>query len=200
VVNEQDFNVTQLANDEHLHALALLRDSGQVVAEKRLLEAYLFELQPPIAPPAAEAALAIDAREVALTVSAGGDRTQYLMDRNADTRWFGGQDGTSWIAAAFKRSVNIARVDLRLAERSLADYPRELEIDAMDVGGAMRILYRATPYPEFIAGFVRDPKYPRITIALPENETTTITIREIGKADGRWWSVHEIELWQRRSR
>ncbi len=200
VINQEDYNVTQLANDEHRLALGLLRSSGQVVREERLLDAYVFELERPIAPPAAEPVVPIDRRELSVSVSEAEDRVAYLTDGNRDTRWIGGQRGTSWIAATLARPANIARVDMRLAERSLSDHPRELEVDAVDAGGATRVLYRATPYSEFVAAFVRDPSYPRITIALPDNQTATLVIRETGQAAGRWWSVHELQLWRRTSR
>ena len=63
--------------------------------------------------------------------------------------------------------------------------------------GVTRTLYHATPYPEFITGFVADPHYPRIGIALPPNRSSSLTIRELGVPAGRWWSVHELQLWQR---
>jgi hypothetical protein len=89
---------------------------------------------------------------------------------------------------------------MRLAERSITDFPRGLQIDATDDHGMTRTLYRATPYPEFIVGFVRDPSYPRLNIALPSNHSTKLMIRETGVEAGRWWSVHELELWRRSSR
>jgi hypothetical protein len=200
VVHLEDYTMTQLANDQHRAALAMLRNSGQVVQERRFLEALAFELEPPIVPPPAEPAVRIDPRDTRLSVSGPQARLPYLLDRNPDTRWLDRQNGSSWIAVDFIRPCNVARVDLRLAARSIFDYPRELEIAATDDNGVTRTLYRATPYPEFISGFVGDPNYPRISIALPPNRATRLTIRETGTVVGRWWSVHELELWQPLSR
>jgi hypothetical protein len=200
VINQEDYNVTQLANDEHRLPLGLLRSSGQVVREERLLDAYVFELEGPIAPPAAEPVVPIDRRELSVSVSEAEDRVAYLTDGDLDTRWIGGQQGTSWIAASLARPANVARIDMRLAERSLSDHPRELEVDAVDARGATRVLYRATPYSEFVAAFVREPSYPQVAIALPDNEIASLVIRETGQAAGRWWSVHELQLWRRSSR
>jgi hypothetical protein len=77
------------------------------------------------------------------------------------------------------------------------DYPRELQIDAADPNGRARTLYRASPYPEFIAAFLRSRWYPGITIDLPPNETAVLTVREVA-SHPNWWSVHELRLWRRR--
>jgi hypothetical protein len=39
------------------------------------------------------------------------------------------------------------------------DIPRQLQIDSIDANGSARTLYQATPYPEFIGGFLRNPAY-----------------------------------------
>jgi hypothetical protein len=199
VVHVDDYNLTQHENNEDRLALGMLRASGQVVAEHRVLDAYAFELESPLAPPPGEPVARVDLTDMTLSVSDAADRAPHLVDRDADTRWFGRQDGTSWIAIDLARPRGIARVVLQLAERSIADYPRELTIEATDARGVTRTLYHATPYAEFISAFVREPNYPRMAISLPPNETAKLTIRETGDAAGRWWSVHEIELWQRRS-
>ena len=197
VVHVDDYNLTQLNRDEHGAALRLLRESGQVVEERRFLETFAFELQPPIPPPAPEPLVPIAGAEARVSVSHAADRAPFLRDGDRDSRWFTAQDGSGWIAVDFARAADVARVDLRLAERSLTDYPRELQIEAIDPAGVTRTLYRAVPYPEFLIGFVADPRYPRLSIALPANRSTSLTIRDVGTAPGRWWSVHELELWRR---
>lgn len=83
-----------------------------------------------------------------------------------------------------------------MAARSRTDYPRELRIESTDADGATRTLYDATPYGEFVVGFVRSAAYPRLTIVLPPNATRLLRIRETGSAP-QWWSVHELRLWRR---
>ena len=83
-----------------------------------------------------------------------------------------------------------------MATRSLMDYPRELRIESTDTAGVTRTLYEASPYPEFLTGFLRNPDYPIIAIALPPNETRTLRIRETAVAQ-RWWSIHELALFGR---
>jgi hypothetical protein len=200
VVHVDDYSMPQLADEEHRLALGTLRASGQLVGERRFLDAYAFELEPPLAPPTAEPTVRVESAAMTVSTSDAGDRAKNLLDGDVDTRWFGRQDGTSWIEVDLARPCDVARVELTLAERSIADYPRELQVEATDGHGVTRTLYDAVPYAEFITAFVRDPRYPRMTIALPSNQTTALTIRETGQAAGRWWSVHEVELWQRRSR
>jgi hypothetical protein len=198
VVNVGDYSSAQIANGEDREMLRLLRGSGQIVEEQRVLDAVAFELAPPIPPPAPEPLVRVDRRDLAVRVSNGSDRAALVLDGDAETRWFADQNGENWIEVRFRQRCDVARVEMWLAERSITDYPRELQIDSADERGATRTLYRATPYPEFLIGFLRDPSYPRLEIALPPNESTTLTIRETGTAPGRWWSVHELHVWRRR--
>ena len=90
----------------------------------------------------------------------------------------GRQDGSSAIAFTFNEPRDIARIELLLATRSLTDYPRELRVDAVDANNRSRTLYNESPYPEFIAGFLRDPHYPPLVIELPSNESLRVITRE----------------------
>jgi hypothetical protein len=90
----------------------------------------------------------------------------------------------------------VARLELQLAERSLMDYPRDLQIDVEDKAGRVRTLYRATPFAEFFAGFLRDRSYPFLRIDLPRNDTVVLRLRDVATYDS-WWSVHEVRLWRR---
>jgi hypothetical protein len=201
VVHINDYSMTQMAVDEHTKALDLLRGSGQVVGEALVLGTYVFELEPwpGEAPAEAFEEAPVDASDMAVTVSVAEQRRGYLTDNDPETRWIGFQDGSSWLAAELTRPYDVSRVELRLTERSLADIPRQLQIDSVDAHGEARTLYRATPYPEFIAGFLRDPAFPDIVIRLPHNQTTTLWVGETAVLAGRrWWSVHELKLWRRR--
>jgi hypothetical protein len=201
VVHINDYNVTQLSEDEHRQAFNTLRGSGQLVGEKLMMGAYVFELQPGRDEPSAEAIeeAPVDAAELNVTVSVGEERRAFLTDNDPETRWIGFQDGSSWLAVDFKRAYDLSRVGLLLTRRSLVDIPRQLQIESIDARGAGRTLYQATPYPEFIAGFLRSPSYPEIAIRLPLNQTKKLLVRETATIPGRrWWSVHELKLWRRR--
>jgi hypothetical protein len=196
VVHAGDYNMTQLDRGEQLAAIALMEALGQVVDEERFIDARAFELAAPIPQAAPEAAAPIEASRLRVSVSEGSDRAGYLVDADPDTRWFATQ-GASWFALTLDRPTDIARVDLTLADRSIADYPRELAIDATGPDGATRTLRHVTPYAEFLLGLVRNPHYPRIELPLGTNRTSTLTVRSVGDAHGRWWSVHEVKLWAR---
>jgi len=121
-----------------------------------------------------------------------------LFDGNRDTRWIagvGGQHGSSWLRIQLPRAVDVARLDILMAERSIADYPRMLRIDGEDSTGQSHTLYDGSPYPELAAAVVRDGRYPRLTIALPQNQTLVLWIRQTAESRA-WWSIHELSLWR----
>ena len=41
-------------------------------------------------------------------------------------------------------------------------------------------------------------RIPFIDLALPPNRTTTVRLRQTGAAHTFYWSVHELELWERK--
>jgi hypothetical protein len=195
-VHPGDYNVTQLADGELRETVDGFRRSAQVRAERRLLEVYAFDLVPFAVTAAREPLIPIPAGEFRVEVSQGSDRAAFLVDGDNDSRWIGMQDGSSAITARFGEQRDIARIELQLAERSLMDYPRELQIEAEDKDGRSRVLYRATPFPEFFAGFLRDRFYPSMRIDLPRNDTMVLRVRDVATYD-TWWSVHELRLWRR---
>jgi hypothetical protein len=196
VVHSSDYNVTQLADGELTRTLEGLRGSGQIRSERPLLDAYGFDLEPWPAVDAHASVVPIPAAEFSVDVSQQIERAGFLVDGDNDSRWMGPQDGSSWIAARFRQPRDIARIELQLAERSLMDYPRDLQIDSEDLQGHVRTLYRSSPYPEYLAGFLRDRSYPAISIDLPRNDTTVLRVREVATYYN-WWSVHELRLWRR---
>jgi hypothetical protein len=195
-VHPGDHNITQLADGELRETVDGFRRSGQLLAESRVLEVYAFELAPFPAPADAPALTPIPPAAFRVETSQQAGRAGLLVDGDNDTRWIGVQDGSAMIAARFREPRDIGRIELQLAERSLLDYPRDLQIDAEDTEGHVRTLYRATPVPEFVAGFLRDRSYPTLQIDLPRNDTVTLRIRDVASYDA-WWSVHELRLWRR---
>ena len=200
VVHPGDYDAAAAASGAGARAIAAFRASGQIVSEAALLTATAFELQPWDGPRASdEPASPIDPRELTVTASESSDRVANLLDGDPDTRWFaglGGQDGSSWLNIRLARATNVSRVELQIAERSLADYPRQLRIDSVDAAGHLRTLYDAVPYPELGAALVRDASYPTIVVPLPPNDTVTLWIRQTAPTRAAW-SVHELRLWRR---
>jgi hypothetical protein len=87
-------------------------------------------------------------------------------------------------------------VRMQTAERSFADYPRELAIDAIEDGG-IRTLFRGSVLPQFGSGFSADHRYPSIDVSLPDNHAQAIRLRQLGVSDRLFWSIHELELLER---
>jgi hypothetical protein len=195
-VHPGDHNVTQLADGELRETLDGFRRSGQLLGEARVLDVAAFELAPfPVA--AAQPPLTpVLPAEFGVETSQQTERAAFLVDGDNDTRWIGMQDGSSTITTRFSAPRDVARIELQLAERSLMDYPRDLQIDAEDPAGRVRTLYRATPFPEFLAGFLRDRSYPSLRIDLPPNDTVILRLRDTAIYDS-WWSVHELRFWRR---
>jgi hypothetical protein len=195
-VHPGDYNVTQLADGELKETINGFRRSEQLAGEKRLLDVYAFQLAafPPAQIP--EPLTPIASTQFGIDVSQQKARAEFLVDGDNDSRWIGSQDGSSVITARFAAAHDVARVELQMAERSLMEYPRDLQIDAEDRDGGIHTLYRGSPYPEFCAGFLRDRSYPSIRIDLPHNQTIALHLREVALYDS-WWSVHELRFWQR---
>ena len=202
IVHVGDYVLHAQWSHESDRTMAGLRDSRQVVAEQKLTAATGFELQPlddanaDAAPFAPEHVARISNRELSVSVSEAPERLAYAVDNDPESRWVGRQDGTSWIAARLSVPHDVARVELELADRSLGEYPRELQIDVTDADGRTRTLYRAAPYAELAAAIVRDGRFPTLAITLPHNNASTISVRATAVTGG-WWSVHELTLWCR---
>jgi hypothetical protein len=200
ILHPKDFEPAWLAEDIPARTLRALRESGQVVKESALPGTTAFELQPWTASaPSAGTVAAIDATALTITGSEGGDRLAFLTDGDPDSRWIaglGGQDGSSWLRVQLAHAADLARVDLQIAERSYADYPRRLRIEGVDEAGLSHTLYDAAPYPEIGAAVVRDGRFPSIEVALPSNKSVAIWIRQTA-ATRVAWSVHELRLWRR---
>jgi hypothetical protein len=197
VLHPGDYSVTQQADGEYERTLAGLRASRQVAREERVFESQVFELNPwrdrlPVDP-----STPIPSSEFTLSASEESGRLSSMVDGDPDTRWIGRQEGSSWLEVQFAKPRDVAQIELLLARRSVSDFPRELQIDAVDGAGQSRVLYRASPYPEFIVGFVRDPAYPRLDVRLPPNRTKTLSIREVAVYHNWWWSIHELGLRER---
>ena len=199
IVHPGDYDAAAIAARAPERIVDAFRGSGQIAAEAGLPGVTAFELAawtPPVSE--SEPVTAIDARELSATASEARGRLENLFDGDPDTRWIagiGGQDGSSWVRVQLSRGADVARVDLQIAERSMADYPRRLRIDSEDAAGATRTLYDDTPYPELAAGIVRDSRYPRLTVRLPHNQTAALWIRQTA-ASRASWSIHELRLWR----
>jgi hypothetical protein len=140
----------------------------------------------------------VDPRVVALDASQQQGRLPLLVDGDRDTRWISGdpQSGGEWLAVRLSRPIDVGRVELATAERSLGDYPRRLKIEAIDESGRARALFDDAIVNRLIEAMAVDERYPVMKIDLPQNRTTTLRIAQTGQGPS-WWAVHELILWQR---
>ena len=133
------------------------------------------------------------------TASHAADRLPLLFDGDRDTRWLSGrhQSGDEWIELALDRLRDVGLVRMQTAERSFADYPRTLAIDIVDAGGATHTLAQGGVLPQFGLGALANLPYPNIDVVLPPNHSQIIRLRQLGMTDPFYWSMHELQLWER---
>ena len=129
------------------------------------------------------------------------DRLPFLFDGDGDSRWLSGppQSGDEWISLRFDRARDVAAIRLQIAERSYGDYPRELAIDSIADEGSTA-LFRGSVLPALAHGLLADGKYPGITLWLAPNRSRELRLRQLGKAGRFFWSIHELEVWERSTR
>ena len=199
VVHPGDFDGASRADALPEHTIEAFRTSGQVVKEAALPQVTAFELQPwSEAPDAKAPTVLLEPRELTASASEAADRVANLFDGDRDTRWIaglGGQDGSSWVRVQLSRPMDVARVSLQIAERSMTDYPRVLRIESEDAAGRSRVLYEDTPYTELGKAVVENGQYPDLVISLPDNDTAALTIRQTAPSRTSW-SIHELRLWR----
>jgi hypothetical protein len=199
-VHPDDYDGASIAAGMPDRTIRALRDSGQIAKEAGLPRVSAFELAPWDRPPDADAPLTlIPPGELTASASESADRIANLFDGDRDTRWIagiGGQDGSSWLRVALAHPADVARVELQIAERSIGDYPRVLRIEGEDAAGQSRVLYEASPYPEFAAALVHNGRYPNLIVPIPHNrDTVALWIRQTAPSSTSW-SVHELRVWR----
>ena len=191
---------------------AIKESSGHVAETRDYGAVVAFCLLPAAADPAMAAAAAGTLRRIApahvtATASHRPDRLPLAFDGNLDTRWtsLDRQTGDEWIAIAFDRPYDLARVSLRLNRWSLGDYPRELSVEVttgtgikQDVTGvSIKEVYRGDVLRLLGLGLFRTGSYPSIDIDIPPTSTTAVRLRQLGRTRLWFWSINEIEMWER---
>ena len=131
--------------------------------------------------------------------SDAADRLPLAFDGDADTRWLTGrqQNGDEWISLEFDRPRDVSRIELQTGSRSFGDYPRELVVESTADAGARSVLYRGSMLVPFGRALAQGGPHPVLAISLPSNRTRTLTIRQTGRTRRWFWSVHELNVWER---
>jgi hypothetical protein len=165
----------------------------------------VFRLRPANdAPPPARPSGALQqvpSNQLIATASHNVDRLPFAFDGDLDSRWLSGerQTGTEQIVIQFDRPRQVARLKLRLGRRSLGDYPRVLAVDATAPDETTREVYRGDVLTPLALAVVKDGTYPSIDIEMTPMPTTRLSLRQLGRTNRTFWSIHEIEVWERRS-
>jgi len=178
---------------------SLEHDPPQVIDEHGFGDTIVFTLAPDDDPAAGVGRWRpVPAAAIRARASQAADRVPLLFDGDRDTRWLTGerQTGREWIELELDSPRNIGVVRMQTAERSFADYPRELAIEVAE-GGGDRTLFRGSVLPAFGRGFAADHNYPTMEITLPNNQARVIRLRQLGATDKLFWSIHGLELLER---
>jgi hypothetical protein len=132
------------------------------------------------------------------TTSDGADRIAAAFDRDPDSRWSTdrAQQGDEWIRIDFDQPIRVGGIRLRMAGRSLSDYPRTLVVEGVDDRGSETTLRSGPVLAELAQGLLADADYPSIDIALPAASAPlkAIVLRQTGTTRDSYWSVHEIQV------
>ena len=176
----------------------LRSDRRQAVAEHAFGRTSIFTLAATASRDELAGWRPIPVSSVHARASHASDRVPLLFDKDRDTRWLtaGRQTGSEWVELELDAPRNVGAVRMQTAERSFGDYPRELAVDVIEAGPA-RTLFRGSVLPAFGRGFAADHFYPNIDIVLPDNQAQVIRLRQLGVTDKLFWSIHELELWER---
>ena len=177
---------------------ALVTERAQFIGSRRFGETTIAALLPALDSPASIRGRPIPAGAIRAQASHSRDRLPFLFDGDLDSRWLSGppQRGDEWMTLEFDRPRDVAAIRFRMAERSAGDYPRELAVDSMRDGGAETV-FDGSVLPAFARGILADGTHPGIDLALPPNRSAVLRLRQLGTAGRFFWSIHELELWER---
>jgi hypothetical protein len=171
---------------------------AQIAGEQRFGQTWVWRLRG-TAPVTDVGRLSrVDPRALTLDASQQKGRLPLVVDGDRDTRWVSGdpQSGGEWLALRLSRAIDLGRIQLATAQRSLFDYPRRLTIESIDDAGHARVLFDDPIVDRLIEAMAIDERYPVMNVDLPPNRTRALRIAQTGRAP-QWWAVHELTVWQR---
>jgi hypothetical protein len=190
------------AGVEVVRAIRAYPDQLDDVYDDGAVAAFRLRAANDAAPPAppSSALQQVPSSQLTATASHNVDRLPFAFDKDLDSRWLSGdgQTGTERIDIQFHRPRQVARLDIRFGRRSLGDYPRMLAVDATAPDGTIREVYRGDVLTPLALAVVKDGTYPSIDIEMTPMPTTRLSLRQLGHTSRTFWSIHEIEVWERR--
>ncbi|MEZ5326070.1 MAG: discoidin domain-containing protein [Verrucomicrobiales bacterium] len=124
-------------------------------------------------------------RKWKFSASHNGKGCRRAIDGNARTRWDTGavQQPGMWFAFDMGDPREVTSITLH-CESSPDDYPRSYAVEVSDDG---------EHWKEIVAN-TQNSKEPATDILLPPTKTRHVRINQNGKADGKFWSIHQLEV------
>ena len=118
-----------------------------------------------------------------LTASSGVNGCKNAIDGDGSSRWTSGrtQRGGEWFQIELPGLSKVSEIVLD-ASPSTDDFPREYEVVAMSGGEWSEVLAKGSG------------DGPVTVIGLPLVETKTIRITQKGRANGKHWSIHDLQI------
>lgn len=180
---------------------AVLRQSQQVLGRRSFGRFVVVELVPwdqqPAGEPPQSRPIPVDASRA--RTSHAPQRLRYAFDGDEDSRWLTErpQSGGEWVSVEFDTPRDVAHVRLWMARRSFRDYPRGLLVEVSGDGENFEELYHGRGFPRLLLGGVHSAYHAPIDVALAPNRSRVIRLRQTGRTPTFYWSIHELQLWER---
>ena len=180
---------------------AIRHQPDQIVTTRDFGGATVFELPPwDGAPPASAPERPPMSRSgLAASTSHSADELIYAFDGDTSTRWLSGrpQAGNESITIQFDQPADVSHLRLTVGLFSFGDYPRHLIIESTADGRTWETLHSGRGFERLLPGAVPVDRFSFMDFPLPSNTSRLIRLRQTGSTPMFYWSMHEIELWER---
>ena len=182
-----------------LHAIR--RQTDQIVTSRNFGETTVFELPAwDGAPPAgAPEGPPMSRSGLAAATSHSPDELIYAFDGDTETRWLSGrpQAGNESITIQLDEPTDVSHLRLTVGRLSFGDYPRHLIIESTADGRTWETLHSGRGFERLLPGAVPVDRFSFMDFPLPPNTSRLIRLRQTGNTPLFYWSMHEVELWER---
>jgi hypothetical protein len=130
-----------------------------------------------------------------LTASCSPEGVVYAMDDDIDTRWVcGTQVADEWMTIDLGRVTIVGAIAHTLGPLG-ADFPRELVLDTSTDGAAWESAWQGSPAAAVLSAALESPRLTRAVLPFVPRDARYVRLRQIGRDDGNYWSIAEVEAW-----
>lgn len=158
-----------------------------------------FVIDPGVAAAPPAGLVRVPTETIRASASHEPDRVSFALDGDVNSRWLSArpQDGTEVVTLDFDEPRRTARLEFLVHPRSVRDYPRRLQVSAVNPAGAERVVFDGPILGSLGQGWARSPEQPIIAIDLPTEPTARLVLRQTGSAQPWYWSIDELIVWAR---